>query len=169
MTEELGEGFYLAAVGMGLVFLTLLIFMLILFALRKLFPGEEVAEDVETDEAPTEVGVIMEEQQVSVQPVMATTQEPSATVVTPSAGSIAGDRIPGGKIAAMAVAMYLAMEQEESAANTPVPTAAVGTSHVRSNWTTRGRDALRQSQGHRPQPYGQKSHSAYSPKTGSRK
>ena len=168
MAEELREGLDLAVVGMGLVFLTLVVFMLILFALRKLFPGEDVAEDVETDEAPAEVGAIEEAQQVSVHPVVATTQEPSATVATTSGGSIPGRSMPGEKIAAMAVAMYLAMEQEESAANTPVPTTTVGTSQSRSDWTTQGRDALRQSQGHRPQPYGQKGHSAYSPKTGLR-
>ena len=54
MTEELREGLYLAATGMGLVFLSLLAFMLILIALGKLFPGEEVEEvdaAVETLEA----------------------------------------------------------------------------------------------------------------------
>ena len=158
MAEELGEGLNLAAVGMGLVFLTLLAFMLILFALQKLFPGEEVDEDVETEEAPAQVGVTQE-----AQPVVATPQEPSAPVVAAPAGSIAG-----GKIAAMAVAMYLSMEQEESAANTPVSSTTVGASRSRNGWTTQGRDSLRQSQGHRPQAYGQKSHSAYSQKTGTR-
>lgn len=163
MSGEMGEGLRLAAVGMGLVFLTLLVFMLILFALRKLFPGEEMDEDVETVEAPpkvgvAEVGVIIEAQQA-----VAIPQEPSAAVVTASTGSIAG-----GKIAAMAVAMYLSMEQEESAMNTPVSSTTMSTSQSRSKWTTQGRDSLRQSQGHRPQAYGQKIHSAYSQKTGVR-
>ena len=163
MTEELGEGLNLAAVGMGLVFFTLLAFMLILFALQKLFPGEEVDEDVETEEAPAQVGITQE-----AQPVVATPQEPSAPVVAAPAGSIAGHRIAGGKIAAMAVAMYLSMEQEESVANTPVSSTTVGASQSRNGWTTQGRDSLRQSQGHRPKAYGQKSHSAYSQKTGTR-
>ena len=44
MPVDLGDGLYLALVGMGLVFLSLVAFMLILLALQKLFPGEEVAE-----------------------------------------------------------------------------------------------------------------------------
>jgi len=159
MAEELREGLDLAVVGMVLVFLTLVIFMLILFALRKLFPGEEVVEDVETDEVTAKIGVTEDAQQVSVQPIMATTQEPPATVVAASGGSMSG-----GKIAVMAVAIYLAMEQEESAANTPVSTATVGTFQSRSGWSNLGRSSLWESQGRRPQAYGEKSHSEYSPK-----
>ena len=159
MAEELREGLDLAVVGMVLVFLTLVIFMLILFALRKLFPGEEVVEDVETDEVTAKVGVTEGAQQVSVQPIVATTQEPPATVVAASGGSMSG-----GKIAAMAVAIYLAMEQEESAANTPVSTATVGTFPSRRGWSNLGRSSLWESQGRRPQAYGEKSHSAYPPK-----
>ena len=70
----------------------------------------------------------------------------------------------GGKIAAMAVAMYLAMEQEESASNTPVSTATVVTVQSRSDWSNLGRSSLWESQGRRPQAYGEKSHSAYPPK-----
>jgi Na+-transporting methylmalonyl-CoA/oxaloacetate decarboxylase gamma subunit len=168
MTEEMGEGLYLAAVGMGVVFFTLVVFMLILFALGKLFPGEEVPEDIETDEAPGEVGVIMEEQQVRPQPVVANIQEPSATGAAASAGSIAAGSIAGSRIAAMAVAMYLAMEQEERAANALVSSTTVGTAQSRGEWTARGRDSLKQSQGQRPQAYGQKTHSAYSQKPGLR-
>jgi Na+-transporting methylmalonyl-CoA/oxaloacetate decarboxylase gamma subunit len=161
MAEDMGEGLYLAAAGMGIVFLTLLVFMMILFALRKLFPGEEVPEDTAEDAA--EVRVIQEAQRV-----MSTTQEPSAAGAIASAGSTVAGRIAGSRIAAMAVAMYLAMEQEEMAATILVSNTAVGASWNRSNWTTQGRDSFRQSQGHRPQAYGQKSHSAFSSKTGLR-
>lgn len=156
MPEDLGEGLYLAATGMGLVFLTLVIFLLILLALRSLFPGEEVAESVETDEAQAEAGVVEEAQQVSSEPVLAIQQQPSAAAVATPAGSVSG-----AKIAAMAVAMYLSMEQEEGAANTPVATTAGQPPQNPSGWGIQGRASLWQSQGGRPQPYDQKSHSAY--------
>ena len=56
MPEELGDGLYLALVGMGLVFFSLVVFMLILLALQRLFPGEEVAEVVEEDYDPAVTG-----------------------------------------------------------------------------------------------------------------
>ena len=163
MPEDLGEGLELAAVGMGLVFFTLVIFLLILLALRKLFPGEEVAEIIETDGASEEAGPIEEAQPVSVELAIATPQEPSAAAVAPT-----GVSMSGGKIAAMAVAMYLAMEQEERTANTPAATTGGNPSQEPSAWSNLGRPSLWESQGRRPQAYGEKSHSAYSPRDGSR-
>jgi Na+-transporting methylmalonyl-CoA/oxaloacetate decarboxylase gamma subunit len=150
MPEDLGEGLYLASTGMGMVFLTLVIFLLILFALRTLFPGEEVAEIIEAGE-PTEVVLIEESQQVSSEPILAIQQQPLAAAVTTPAGSITEP-----KIAAMAVAIYLSMEQKESAANT-----AGQPPQNPDGWGIQGRASLWQSQGSRPQPYDQKSHSAY--------
>jgi Na+-transporting methylmalonyl-CoA/oxaloacetate decarboxylase gamma subunit len=163
LTEELGEGLYLATVGMGLVFLTLVAFMLILFALGKLFPGEEVAEDSETDEAAAGADATEQAGHVSVQPVFVAAQQPARI----SVGSGDG-RIPGAKIAAMAVAMYLATEQGESVVNTTAPAATMNQFRGSSVWAIHGRESLRESQGHRPQSYGHKSHSAYSPRDGLR-
>ncbi|MDA0988735.1 MAG: OadG-related small transporter subunit [Chloroflexi bacterium] len=160
MPEELGEGLSLAATGMGMVFLTLVIFLLILLALRTLFPGEETTETIENDEA-TVSGFIEESQQASIEPAPAIQRQPSTTSVAPPAGSI-----PGAKIAAMAVAMYLAMEQEEGAASTLVATTAGGPPQSISTWGIQGRTALWQSQGGRPQAYDQKGHSAYPKGTG---
>ncbi len=49
MNAELMEGLRLAGVGMGLVFATLIALMVILFALGKMFPGEEVEQDTTAD------------------------------------------------------------------------------------------------------------------------
>ncbi|MDP6493836.1 MAG: OadG family protein [Dehalococcoidia bacterium] len=163
MTEELVEGLYLAAVGMGLVFLTLVAFMLILFALQKLFPGEEVVDDTSADKASVEVRVTDGAQQASAQPSSSIAQEPSVTVIAPS-----GDSMIGEKIAAMTAATYLAMEQEDNSVGTSVVAATPRPSQGASDWVSQSRALGWQSQGQRPQPYGQKSHSAYPPREGSR-
>ena len=144
---------------MGLVFLALLAFLLIMVVLQRLFPedgapleelgsggGEEAVEDTALTE-PT---------------------------VPPQAESGPGQegRLPGAQIAAMAVAMYLSMEQEESggqgegevAVTTPasMPVLPSGV----SNWSLSGRTALMEGQSRRPPPYGQKLSSAYSQKDG---
>jgi Na+-transporting methylmalonyl-CoA/oxaloacetate decarboxylase gamma subunit len=158
MPEDLGEGLYLTAVGMGLIFLSLIVIMLILLALRRLFPGEEVAESIETDEALATVER-EGELQASDQRSPAELQEPSAAPGGPADG-----RIPGVKIAAMAVALYLAMEQEEYVAHSTVETDAWPPSQNYSGWSIRGRASQWESQGRRPPAYGQRSQSSYPPR-----
>ena len=124
MTEELREGLYLAATGMGLVFLSLLAFMLILIALAKLFPAEEVEEvdaAVETLEAAVQEPA-QEAQPAPVELAPAAPPEQAAPLPEPAAPAPAPPQagVSGAKIAAMAVAMYLAMEQEEVAAGVPL-------------------------------------------------
>jgi hypothetical protein len=139
--------------------------MLILFALGKLFPGEEVGEDVETNGIADGVSVTDQAGQLSAQSGFAAVvaQQPSAV----SVGSGDG-RIPGAKIAAIAVSMYLATEQEERVLRAPAPAATMNLSDATSVWATLGRNSLMENQGRRPQSYNQKSHSAYSPRTGLR-
>ena len=153
MPEDLGEGLYLAAMGMGLVFFSLVIFMLILLALAKLFPSE-VAEVIQTDETPA--ATEREDKQASEERTAIGVQEPLAVPAPLTEG-----RIPGAKIATMAVALYLAMEQEESAAQTPVATSARDPSQNSSTWSVLGRVSHWESQGRRPQAFGQRSQSAY--------
>ncbi len=166
MTEELREGLYLAATGMGLVFLSLLAFMLILIALGKLFPGEEVEEvdaAVETLEAAVQEAA-QEAQPAPVELAPAAPPEQAAPAPAPPQGGMSG-----AKIAAMAVAMYLAMEQEEVAAAVPVVAPLIlDLSRTPSEWGSQGRASLWQSQGRRPQAYGQRSYGAYSPGEGVR-
>ncbi len=164
--ENLAEGLNLAGAGMAVVFAALVVFMLILMALQKLFPGEEmemeVLEAAEASEAP-QVAVVNSDEEAP---------EPVAVI-----DNGAGGRIPGSQIAAMAVALYLAMEQEEQAqltsiavaepvsATAPVPTPTpVAAPHGRSSWGRIGREALLDTQGRRAPSYGNRPQSAYNPR-----
>ena len=173
MTEELREGLYLAATGMGLVFLSLLAFMLILIALAKLFPAEEVEEvdaAVETLEAAVQEPA-QEAQPAPVELAPAAPPEQAAALPEPAAPAPAPPQagVSGAKIAAMAVAMYLAMEQEEVAAGVLAEAPPIlDLSRVPSGWSIQGRASLWQSQGRRPQAYGQRSYGAYPPGEGVR-
>ena len=151
---------------MAVVFAALVVFMLILMALQKLFPGEEmemeVLEAAEASEAP-QVAVVNSDEEAP---------EPVAVM-----DNGAGGRIPGSQIAAMAVALYLAMEQEEQgqltsiavtepvSATAPVPTPTpVAAPHGRSSWGRIGREALLDTQGRRAPSYGNRPQSAYNPR-----
>ena len=164
--ENLAEGLNLAGTGMAVVFAALVVFMLILMALQKLFPGEEmeleVLEPAEAPEAP-QVTVVNSDEEAP---------EPVAVM-----DNGAGGRIPGSQIAAMAVALYLAMEQEEQAqltaiavtepvsatAPVPIPT-PVAAPYGRSSWGRIGREALLDTQGRRAPSYGHRPQSAYNPR-----
>ena len=164
--ENLAEGLNLAGAGMAVVFAALVVFMLILMALQKLFPGEEmemeVLEAAEASEAP-QVAVVNSDEEAP---------EPVAVI-----DNGAGGRIPGSQIAAMAVALYLAMEQEEQAqptaiavtepvsATAPVPTLTPAAApHGRSSWGRIGREAFLDTQGRRAPSYGNRPQSAYNPR-----
>ena len=164
--ENLAEGLNLAGTGMAVVFAALVVFMLILMALQKLFPGEEmeleVLEPAEAPEAP-QVTVVNSDEEAP---------EPVAVM-----DNGAGGRIPGSQIAAMAAALYLAMEQEEQAqltaiavtepvsATAPVPTPTPAAApYGRSSWGRIGREALLDTQGRRAPSYGNRPQSAYNPR-----
>ena len=164
--ENLAEGLNLAGTGMAVVFAALVVFMLILMALQKLFPGEEIELEVlvpaEAPEAP-QVAVVNSDEEAP---------EPVAVM-----DNGAGGRIPGSQIAAMAVALYLAMEQEEQAqltaiavtepvsATAPVPTPTPAAApYGRSSWGRIGREALLDTQGRRAPSYGNRPQSAYNPR-----
>ena len=162
MPENLGEGLYLALVGMGLVFLSLVFFMLILLALQKLFPGEEVAEDIETEEDT--VARTIREMEADEEPEIEELAPPRLQEPTEAPSDPTNGRLAGAKIAAIAVAMYLAMEQEGDVAQPPVVPSAWTPSLDHSGWSILGRTSLWGSQGRRPQAYDQKSQSAYPPR-----
>ena len=147
-----------------MVFLALLAFLLIMVALQRLFP-DEGAPSGESGFGGVDAAV---GEDAITEPA-----EPTQPAAVHSTGVL-----PGAQIAAMAVALYLSTEQEESgersneqggcevavttSASVPLPPTAV------SNWTVRGRTALMESQSRRPPPYGQKLHSAYSQRDDSR-
>ena len=119
MSAELTEGLRLAGSGMGLVFATLVVLMLILYALGKLFPDEspeEPAGEPAAEQEVTPAAATLEEPapeaiepppfEAQPAPVLAATPEPQ-----PAAAPAARQGVPGAKVAALAVAVYLAMEQ----------------------------------------------------------
>ena len=160
MPEDLAKGLYLSGVGMGLVFVALVAFMLTMMLLQRLFPDDTV----EPEKVGSSGGDAIEKA-ASVE----TAEPPRPAEVESRSGP------SGARIAAMAVPLYLAMEEEEMGLNDyaqvngqTVEAAAVAASpsapatpQAVSNWTTGGRTALMESQSHRPTPYGQKLHSGY--------
>ena len=165
--ENLAEGLNLAGTGMAVVFVALVVFMLILMALQKLFPGEEmeleVLEPAEAPEAP-QVTVVNSDEEAP---------EPVAVM-----DNGAGGRIPGSQIAAMAVASLpgngagragsvttaIAVTKPVSAtAPVPTPTPAAAP-YGRSSWGRIGREALLDTQGRRAPSYGNRPQSAYNPR-----
>ena len=155
LPKDLGEGLYIAATGMGLVFLTLIALMVILFALKKLFPAEEIEATYPAQERPTSIEV---PQQAEVAQIPVATPELSPIVVPAENG------VPGAKIAAIAVAMYLAMEQEEQAAMPTATAAAKPQPEAPRERSDGGTAPTWENQGHRPQPYGQRTQSPYTPR-----
>ena len=179
MSAELTEGLKLAGTGMALVFTTLVALMLILYALGRLFPGESAEEPAAEPEVTPAAANVDEQATEAIEPppveaqpapVVAATAAPQPAVVAPAVRQ----GVFGAKIAALAVAVYLAMEQEEAphaeAQASVVKDAALQTDPRRqqpsSSWGSMGRAALWSSQGRRPPAYGQKPHSAYNPLKG---
>lgn len=179
MSAEFTEGLRLAGTGMGLVFATLVALMVILFALGRLFPGEETEEAIEEPDtqapgALDEAAAPATEQPSSIEASAEPATEPAPAPQPTAIAAPARDGVPGSKVAALAVAVYLAMEQEESeraGAMTAPSTAAAShanpqQSQPTSNWGSLGRAALWRSQGRRPSAYGHRGHSAYHPSRG---
>ncbi len=174
--ENLAEGLNLAGTGMALVFAALVVFMLILMALQKLFPGEEIEEEEFPEAAEPEL--VAEVIQVTeTAPVVEEAPEPPAVAVEQTVG-----RIPGSQIAAMAVAIYLAMEQQPQpvavvaaepvlaqAPSSASPPSPATTPYGRSSWGRIGREAMLESQGRRAPAYGNRPQSAFNPRGSERR
>ena len=176
--ENLSEGLNLAGTGMALVFAALVVFMLILIALQKLFPGEEIEEE-EFPEAAEPESVAEVIQVAETAPVVERAPEPPAVAVEQPVG-----RIPGSQIAAMAVAIYLSMEQQErpqpvavvaaepvlaQAPSSASPPSPATTPYGRSSWGRIGREAMLESQGRRAPAYGNRPQSAFNPRGSERR
>ena len=140
MTDNLAEGVYLSGIGMGLVFLTLVAFMLILLLLKRIFPGDDMAEDEDTNNSEQDVildgnlnfdGTNMNAQQNQ------------------------GSQGLGAKIAAIAVSLYLATEKDE--------TLSISAENFgrQSKWNKSGRESFWDSQGGRSEPYGRRTYTPY--------
>lgn len=174
LPESFYEGLNLAGTGMALVFVTLVVFMLILMALNRLFPGDELELE---PPASTPVAETSSGQQAAAVATVAEVEEPPAPPELQPAGVI-----PGSQIAAMAVAIYLAMEREEQSyrpvewsepevalvsASTPAPeqgAAPDDTLQPRSGWGASGRAAFRETQGRRAPSYNHRPQSPFNPR-----
>ena len=174
MSAEFTEGLRLAGAGMGLVFATLVSLMVILFALGRLFPGEESEEAVEVPDTHAPAAQDEAAAPIAETPTLSEAPEAPATEPAPAPqpaaiAAPARDGVPGSKVAALAVAVYLAMEQEEAEragamlARSTATATHVDTqpSQLTSNWSSLGRAAMWRSQGRRPSAYGHRAHSAY--------
>ena len=136
MTDNLNEGIYMAALGMGLVFLTLIVFMIILLLLKKIFPEDDTTDTVDFQ-----------------------TSNHTELMDTPDQidMSYTGlDRVLGSKIAAMAVSLYLAMEQDNV-----VNISNASGSIESSVWNKQSKNSFWNSQGSRPNSYGLRVYSPY--------
>ena len=174
LQDNLAEGLTLAGTGMALVFVALVVFMVILMALQKLFPGEEMVMEMPEPEVPEEAAEPLQavEEQIEAAP------EPIEIV-----GSLDEGRIPGAQIAAMAVAIYLEMEREEQAqiavAESPEPALVSATPQApspdpdpepeqapqpRSGWGALGRATFLESQGRRAPSYNHRPQSPFNPR-----
>ena len=182
LPENLAEGLNLAGTGMALVFASLVVFMLILVALQKLFPGEEL--DTETPPELIEETILEHQAPAVTPPPAVEVAEPPATPEPPAPPEIqAPGRIPGAQIAAMAVSIYLAMEREEqtqlvevlepepvlvpAAATAPAPSrspTALDAPQPRSGWGALGRATFLESQGRRAPSYNHRPQSPFNPR-----
>ncbi|MQF48508.1 hypothetical protein FIM08_01180 [SAR202 cluster bacterium AC-647-N09_OGT_505m] len=171
MPEDFGNGLYLALAGMGLVFLSLVLLMLILFALRKLFPSEEVKEIIEANDNPMTATITDENpvaaaiNEAEVEPTIAEYVHVESQVQEAALSGPNDGRIHRAKVAAIAVALYLDMEQERDVAHPPVVPSAWPPTQDYSGWSILGRASIWGSQGRRPQAYNQRSQSAYPPRS----
>ena len=138
LLDNLLEGLYLAGVGMGLVFASLTAFFLVLIVIRRLYP------EFETDSVQESNLEESEDIPSSTDPATNENQQDS-TLVYPN----------GEKIAAMAVAVYMQME-EEQAMQQLIYSGGDNPSH-QSSWRLDGRNAMMSTQGHRPTSYGERS------------
>ena len=168
--ENLAEGLNLAGTGMALVFVALVVFMLILMALQKLFPGEEMEPEMPEPEVETEE--VLETVQVAAVNSDEEAPEPVVAMEVPARGGI-----PGPQLAAMAVSIYLAMEREEQAqavdAEAPEPALAAASAPAsntgpapqsRSGWGALGRANFLDSQGRRAPSYNHRPQSPFNPR-----
>jgi len=159
MPEGLEEGLHIALMGMGLVFISLVVFLLILLALQKLFPGEEIASGDGTDGGKDRVSPVLGDVNTTKtdEPVR---EELGQMPLEPNIPTSHG--ILGPRVAALAVALYITLENGLDGAEPPgtVPN-PWDTSRIYSEWGALGRASLWNSQGHRPEAYGQRIQSPY--------
>lgn len=149
IVKSIEEGLYVATIGMGLVFFSLLMFLLVLVVIRRVFPDDDHTGDMPT--TPTEAKLA---------PTEALLEK---IYIDPPKESITGE-----KVAAMAVAIYLQMENLEKVQMTEPVLSEVG--HIglieSSNWKLKGRNTFMNNQGQRPSTFRQRGRSNHQQRRG---
>tara|TARA_B100000029_G_scaffold66677_1_gene59567 strand:+ start:1559 stop:2020 length:462 start_codon:yes stop_codon:yes gene_type:complete len=147
LLDNLIEGLYLAGVGMGLVFASLLAFLLVLLVIRRIYPDLDTTSEEE-----------MHQEQLDHRSTLSDVPTSDKVEVMPIGSP------DGSKIAAMAVAIYMQMEEEESIGQ--LVHTKVDALSIQSNWRLDGRNSLMSTQGRRPARYGERSNSDTNNKRG---
>ena len=138
LLDNLLEGLYLAGVGMGLGFASLMAFLLVLLVIRRVYPDSDTQSEQKMHSE-------LSENDSNKFDSLPGDQGEEPTTLSPN----------GEKIAAMAVAVYMQMEEEENMSQ--FVSSQNDTFSIQSNWKVDGRNALMSSQGHRPNMYGERS------------
>ena len=140
MAVEIEQGLYIASLGMGIVFLSLVILLVIVLLLRML-PHETDPHTTDNTEDRGNISAIQGDSKSSNKGEL---QPP-----------IKSERYTNTQeVAAMAVSLYLTLEEELDTDN-PSPDKAQDISSP-SKWKTQGRSTLMAVQGHRPAPFGER-------------
>ena len=140
MPEEIEQGLYIASLGMGIVFLSLVILLIIVLLLRML-PHETDPLTIDNTEEQENISAIEGDSKSS-----------NKGKLQPSVKSEHDTNTQ--EVAAMAVSLYLTLEQELDADNHS-PEKAQDISSP-SKWNAQGRSTLMAAQGHRPTPFGKR-------------
>ena len=142
MSEEMNQGIRLAALGMGLVFSALIAFMLILFALRQFFPGEEFTpEDDEGNPDSTSPNLHKTGNGDNRMPIKNYETDPTGS---------------NKAIVALAISTYLSMEELDTySPNKPIY------ENTRSGWSKQNRTNAVEQQGTRPDSFTEKPYNTY--------
>ena len=141
MPEEIEQGLYIASLGMSIVFLSLVILLIVVLLLRML-PHETEPSTIDNTEEQDNISAIQGDSNSS-----------NKGELQPSVKN-KGDTNTQ-EVAAMAVSLYLTLEQELAADDNHNPDKEQGISSP-SKWKAEGRSTLMAVQGHRPTPFGKR-------------
>lgn len=142
MPDQLEQGLYVAALGMGIVLLSLVVLLVIVLLLDKLFR--------ENDELSVDKPIRQSD-------LHNVDRDPKPLNTAPSQSLTKSNRGKSNEeVAAMAVSLYLSLEQEFDIDNQNLGKPQY--TSFSNKWKNQGRSTLMEGQGHRPPPFS-KSHS----------
>ena len=137
MPDQLEQGLYVATLGMGIVLLSLVVLLVIVLLLDKLFrENDELAVD----------------QTIRKSDLHNVERDPKPLNKAPFQPPTKSDRGKSNQeVAALAVSLYLSLEQEFDIDNQNLDTPQY--TSFSNKWKIQGRSTLMEGQGHRPPPF----------------